>query len=149
MINRAVCELYIFVIKTENGARSILSPLKSLLSSQEPGLLQNCSGGVLSILQWFKGEVVLWSFFFPIKTSVFLCVFTFYLFLVLSSQSSTSIIHSRREALFTASGALCLHAMQVRPPAQVRGTPVLRSFILQSLTEMTHLRGQDPDAGKD
>ena len=39
--------------------------------------------------------------------------------------------------------------MQMRPPAQVRGTPVLRSFILQSLTDMTHLRGQDPDAGKD
>ena len=88
-------------------------------------------------------------FFPPIKTSVFLCVFTFYLFLVLSSQSSTSIIHSRREALFTASGALCLHAMQVRPPALIRGTLVLRSFILRSLTEMTHLRGQDPDAGKD
>ena len=113
----------------------------------------SCRIALGASFQYCKGlrEKLFYGLFFfpPIKTSVFLCVFTFYLFLVLSSQSSTSIIHSRREALFTASGALCLHAMQVRPPALIRGTLVLRSFILRSLTEMTHLRGQDPDAGKD
>lgn len=56
---------------------------------------------------------------------------------------------SQKEALFTASGTLCLQAMQMGPPAQNLGTLVLRSLILRSLTEMTHLRGQDPDAGKD
>lgn len=81
VINGAVCEPYVFVIKTGNGARSILSPLKSLLFSQEPGLLQNCSGGVLSILQRFKGEVVLWSFFFsPQLKPVCFCVFLLFTF---------------------------------------------------------------------
>lgn len=36
VINGAVCEPYVFVIKTGNGARSILSPLKSLLFSSAP-----------------------------------------------------------------------------------------------------------------
>lgn len=80
VINGAVCEPYVFVIQTENGARSILSPLKSLLSSQEPGLLQNCSGSMLSILQWFKGEVVLRSFFFPQLKPVCFCVFLLFTF---------------------------------------------------------------------
>ena len=124
--------------------------------SQEPGLLQNCSGGALSLLQRFKGEVVLRSFFFFLQLKPVCFCFLPFLGIVFTilhqynlEEKIINLNNSRREALFTASGALCLQAMQMGPPAQNRGTLVLRSLILRSLTEMTHLRGQDPDAGED
>lgn len=92
VINGAVCELYISVIKTRNSPRSILSPKSPLSSSapdpssrhcsQELGLVQNCPG-VLSILSSF-------FFFLSMKIRVVL----FYTFFALPLLSSASIISS-------------------------------------------------------